>query len=49
MSNPLLDISTLPRFSEIKAEQIEPVIDQILEDNRKKLSVLLQQNKDDIT
>ena len=48
MSNPLLDISTLPRFSEIKAEQIEPVIDQILEDNRKKLISLLQQNKEKI-
>ena len=48
MSNPLLDISTLPRFSEIKAEQIEPVIDQILEDNRTKLISLLQQNKEEI-
>ena len=48
MSNPLLDISTLPRFSEIKAQQIEPVIDQILADNRKKLISLLKQNKEEI-
>ncbi|MCW8854762.1 MAG: oligopeptidase A [Gammaproteobacteria bacterium] len=49
MSTPLLDISTLPPFSKIKAEQIEPTIDQILADNRKKLKTLLKQNENKIS
>lgn len=44
MSNPLLDISTLPLFSQIKAEQVEPAIDRILENNRRQLTELLQQD-----
>ncbi|MGB0205177.1 MAG: oligopeptidase A [Neptuniibacter sp.] len=35
MSNPLLESQLLPTFSQIKADQIEPAIDQILTDNRK--------------
>ncbi|MCP4597987.1 oligopeptidase A [Neptuniibacter sp.] len=34
MSNPLLESQLLPTFSQIKADQIEPAIDQILADNR---------------
>ncbi|MDH5472723.1 MAG: oligopeptidase A [Gammaproteobacteria bacterium] len=45
MSNPLLDITALPQFSKIKADQVKPAIDKILKENRKKLSEVLEQNK----
>ena len=34
MTNPLLDFSGLPRFSDIRTEHITPAIEQLLEDNR---------------
>jgi oligopeptidase A len=41
MNNPLLDITQLPRFSEININKIEFSIDQVLEENRQKLNTLL--------
>jgi oligopeptidase A len=34
MSNPLLDFSGLPRFEEIRTEQVTPAVDQLLTENR---------------
>jgi len=42
MKNPLLDLSGLPRFSRIKAEHVEPAIDQVLADNRAQVAKLLE-------
>ncbi len=41
MKNPLLDLSGLPRFTLIKAEHVEPAIDQVLADNRALVQQLL--------
>ena len=49
MSSSLLDGTSLPQFSKIKAEQIEPMIDKNLQENRKKLDALLKQNKGEIS
>ncbi len=46
MKNPLLDLSGLPRFSLIKAEHIEPAIDQVLADCRAQVQQLLTANSD---
>ncbi|EAR62611.1 oligopeptidase A [Neptuniibacter caesariensis] len=43
MSNPMLNPQVLPAFSQIKPEQIEPAIDQLLEDNRKQVAEILAQ------
>ena len=42
--NPLLNFTGLPPFSQIKPEHIEPAIDQILDDNRRLLTALLEAN-----
>ena len=42
MNNPLLDISTLPPFSKIKPEHVEPAISKIIADNRAGLESLLK-------
>ena len=44
MSNPLLDMTGLPPFSEIKPEHIEPAIDQVLSENRALVGKLLAEN-----
>ncbi len=44
--NPLLDTSSLPRFSEIQPEHVEPAIDQVLTENRKRISELLDATDD---
>jgi len=41
MTNPVLDTSGLPRFSEIRAEHVEPAIDQILTESRQQLEAIL--------
>ena len=41
MPNPLLDEFELPPFSSIKAADIEPAVDQLLADNKKRLKELL--------
>ncbi|MEE4380087.1 MAG: oligopeptidase A [Candidatus Competibacteraceae bacterium] len=41
MSNPLLNSTPLPTFSTIRAEHVEPAIDQLLADNRTRLEDLL--------
>ncbi|MEA3292084.1 MAG: M3 family metallopeptidase [Pseudomonadota bacterium] len=43
--NPLLDFSGLPRFAEIRPEHVEPALDTILAENRRRLEGLL----DDVT
>jgi len=45
MGNPLLEMTGLPPFSEIKPEYIEPAIDTILTENRAKIDSLLKNNK----
>ncbi len=42
-SNPLLDFSELPRFSQITPEHIEPALDSLLAENRKTIAVLTRQ------
>mgnify|MGYP000138510405 CR=1 FL=1 len=42
MTNPLLESHTLPPFSQIKPEMIEPALDQILADNRAAIAELQQ-------
>ena len=42
MDNPLLDLSDLPKFSEIRPEHVEPAVDQVLAENRAALDELLQ-------
>jgi len=45
MKSTLLDISDLPKFSELKIEEIEPVIDSIIKENNHKLEDLLSKYK----
>lgn len=41
-TNPLLDLSGLPRFREIRAEHVRPALDQLLADSRAQRELLLQ-------
>ncbi|MGD8955819.1 MAG: oligopeptidase A [Chromatiaceae bacterium] len=41
MYNPLLEQTGLPAFSQIKPEHVEPAIDQLLADNRRRIADLL--------
>jgi len=41
MSNPLLEQNGLPAFSQIRPEHVEPAIDQILAENRRRIAELL--------
>ena len=41
MTNPLLEQAGLPLFSKIKPEHVEPAIDQLLADNRRRIDDLL--------
>lgn len=41
MSNPLLEQDGLPAFSQIKPEHVEPAIDQLLAENRERITALL--------
>ena len=45
MSNPLLEMKGLPPFSSIKPEHVEPAIDALLEQNRKRLKEILSSNQ----
>ena len=40
MNKAILDITGLPKFSQIKTQDIEPAIDSILQDNKEKLATL---------
>lgn len=42
MSNPLLDLSGLPRFNDIAAEHMLPAIQQVIADNRTAIQTLTQ-------
>jgi oligopeptidase A len=42
MTNPLLEQTGLPVFSQIKPEHVEPAIDQILAENRQRIAELLE-------
>lgn len=41
INNPVLDTEGLPRFTAIRAEHIEPAIDEILADNRRQVEAIL--------
>lgn len=43
--NPLLNMTGLPPFSQIKAEHVEPAIDSLLAENRKTVEQLLSANE----
>ncbi len=43
-NNPLLDFSGLPRFAEIKPEHVPPAIEQLLNENRALIALLLNDN-----
>ena len=43
-TNPLLDFSRLPRFREIRAEHVEPALDQLLASNRAQRELLLEES-----
>ena len=45
MNNPLLDFKGLPPFSQIKAEHVEPAMDQILSESRRQIEELLDQTE----
>ena len=42
MSNPLLEQTGLPAFSKIRPEHVEPAIDQLLAENRRRIAELLE-------
>ena len=44
MTNPLLEHHLFPPFSQIRPEHVEPAIEQILEDNRRTVARLLEEN-----
>ncbi len=43
MNNPLLEQDGLPQFSKIRPEDVEPAIDQLLAENRRRIAELLDQ------
>ena len=43
MSNPLLEQTGLPAFSQIRPEHVEPAIDQLLAENRQRIAGLLDE------
>jgi oligopeptidase A len=45
MSNPLLDLSALPRYASIQAEHVVPAMQQVLDDNRADIQRLLDTAK----
>lgn len=45
MSNPLLNMQGLPPFSKIKAEHVEPAINELLDQNRNQIQQLLESVK----
>lgn len=46
MNNPLLDISSLPRFGDISPDHVLPAIEELISDHRQRLNRLLKQNPD---
>ena len=46
MSNPLLTMSGLPPFAQIKPEHVEPAIDSLLAENRRTVEQLLSGTKE---
>jgi len=46
MINTLLDIKNLPKFSQIKVDDIEPTIKKIIEENKADFKILLNSDKD---
>ena len=46
MPNPLLDISSLPRFATIEPEHVVPAISELIAQHRQKLGALLDANPD---
>jgi len=48
MKNTLLDITGLPKFTQINVSEIEPTITKIIEDNKSKIHILLKNDLLDI-
>jgi len=46
MTQALLDISGLPKFSKIKIKDIESAIDKVIKDNQQQLTKLLENNEE---
>ena len=46
MKNPLINLNSLPPFSKVKPEHVEPAIDQILDESRKAIEKLLDSTSD---
>jgi len=44
MPNPLLDLSSLPRFNELAPDQVVPALSELIAEHRQKLEVLLDEN-----
>jgi len=44
MPNPLLDISSLPRFNELAPDQVVPALSELIAEHRQKLEALLDEN-----
>jgi len=44
MTQAILDISDLPKFSKIEINDIEPAIDQVIKNSKEKLDILLEKN-----
>jgi oligopeptidase A len=45
MSNPLLNISDLPRFGDIRAEHVEPAVSSVLDENRRRIDEVAQESQ----
>ena len=46
MTNPLLDTSSLPRFADIRPDNVVPAIRELIAGNRQKLDSLLESDDD---
>jgi oligopeptidase A len=44
MPNPLLDLSSLPRFNELAPDQVVPALSELIAEHRQKLEALLDEN-----
>jgi oligopeptidase A len=45
MTNPLLDLSGLPRFQHIQPEHVEPAVDRVLDENRRRIDEITAQTQ----
>ena len=45
MTNPLLDLSGLPRFTRIQPNHVEPAVDQVLNENRRRIDEIAAESQ----